>query len=210
MRLGTPEAARSLSQALEDIRAGRKTFSFSEPGLKCRRLDGEEFEFEGALSSARLGGTPLYTIYLRDLGERRRLEAEQHRLELQTAYLQDEIKAAHNFDEIVGSSASLQRALSQVKLVAGTDSTVLVCGETGTGKELVARAIHAQSARRDRPLVKVNCAALPSGLVESELFGHEKGAFTGATERRTGRFELAHGGSIFLDEVGELPLELQV
>src|SRR5207237_1224721 len=127
---------------------------------------------------------PLYTIYLRDLGERRRREAEQQRLQLQSAYLQEEIKAVHNFEEIVGRSAVLQRVLSQVGLVAATDSSVLISGETGTGKELVARAIHARSGRRERPLVKVNCAALPSGLVESELFGHEKGAFTGATERR--------------------------
>src|SRR5207245_2926065 len=209
-RFGTPEAARSLAQAMEDIRAGRKTFSFSEPGLKSRRLDGEEFEFEGALSCAQVGGRPLYTLYLRDLGERRRLESEQQRLQLQSAYLQEEIKAVHNFEEIVGRSAVLQRVLSQVGLVAATDSSVLISGETGTGKELVARAIHARSGRRERPLVKVNCAALPSGLVESELFGHEKGAFTGATERRTGRFELAHGGTIFLDEVGELPPETQV
>src|SRR5881392_391013 len=209
-RFGTPAAARSLAQAMEDIRTGRKTFSFSEPGLKSRRLDGEEFEFEGALSCAQVGGRPLYTLYLRDLGERRRLESEQQRLQLQSAYLQEEIKAVHNFEEIVGRSAVLQRVLSQVGLVAATDSSVLISGETGTGKELVARAIHARSGRRDRPLVKVNCAALPSGLVESELFGHEKGAFTGATERRTGRFELAHGGTIFLDEVGELPPETQV
>ncbi len=208
-RFGTPAAARSLAQAMEDIRAGRKTFSFSEPGLKSRRLDGEEFEFEAALSCAQVGGRPLYTLYLRDLGERRRLESEQQRLQLQSAYLQEEIKAVHNFEEIVGRSAVLQRVLSQVGLVAATDSSVLISGETGTGKELVARAIHARSGRRDRPLVKVNCAALPSGLVESELFGHEKGAFTGATERRTGRFELAHGGTIFLDEVGELPPETQ-
>src|SRR5207249_265393 len=210
MRLGTPAAARSLAEAMEDIRTGRKTFSFSEPGLKSRRLDGEEFEFEGALSCAQVGGRPLYTLYLRDLGERRRLESEQQRLQLQSAYLQEEIKAVHNFEEIVGRSAVLQRVLSQVGLVAATDSSVLISGETGTGKELVARAIHARSGRRERPLVKVNCAALPSGLVESELFGHEKGAFTGATERRTGRFELAHGGTIFLDEVGELPPETQV
>src|SRR5207249_3670852 len=135
--------ARSLAQAMEDIRTGRKTFSFSEPGLKSRRLDGEEFEFEAALSCAQVGGRPLYTIYLRDLGERRRLESEQHRLQLQSAYLQEEIKAVHNFEEIVGRSAVLQRVLSQVDLVAATDSSVLISGETGTGKELVARAIHA-------------------------------------------------------------------
>jgi DNA-binding NtrC family response regulator len=123
--------------------------------------------------------------------------------------LEDEIRTGHDFREIVGRSASLARLLDQLAMVASTESTVLVLGETGTGKELVARAIHDRSPRRERPLVKVNCAALPRELVESELFGHEKGAFTGATQQRRGRFELADGGTLFLDEVGELPLEAQ-
>jgi len=123
--------------------------------------------------------------------------------------LEDEIRTGHDFREIVGRSPSLARLLDQLALVASTDSTVLVLGETGTGKELVARAIHDRSPRREHPLVKVNCAALPRELVESELFGHEKGAFTGATQQRRGRFELADGGTLFLDEVGELPLEAQ-
>ena len=123
--------------------------------------------------------------------------------------LEDEIRTGHDFREIVGRSPSLARLLDQLALVAATESTVLVLGETGTGKELVARAIHDRSPRRERPLVKVNCAALPRELVESELFGHEKGAFTGATQQRRGRFELADGGTLFLDEVGELPLEAQ-
>jgi len=115
----------------------------------------------------------------------------------------------HNFDEIVGTSAALKAALSQVKIVASTESTVLILGETGTGKELIARAIHTASSRSRRPFVKLNCAAIPTGLLESELFGHEKGAFTGAIAQRIGRFELADGGTIFLDEVGDIPLELQ-
>jgi DNA-binding NtrC family response regulator len=123
--------------------------------------------------------------------------------------LEDEIRTGHDFREIVGRSPSLARLLDQLALVASTESTVLVLGETGTGKELVARAIHDRSPRRERPLVKVNCAALPRELVESELFGHEKGAFTGATQQRRGRFELADGGTLFLDEVGELPHEAQ-
>jgi DNA-binding NtrC family response regulator len=123
--------------------------------------------------------------------------------------LEDEIRTGHDFREIIGRSPSLARLLDQLSLVAATESTVLVLGETGTGKELVARAIHDRSPRRERPLVKVNCAALPRELVESELFGHEKGAFTGATQQRRGRFELADGGTLFLDEVGELPLEAQ-
>lgn len=113
------------------------------------------------------------------------------------------------FEQIVGNSAALDRVLQHVALVAPTDSTVLIEGETGTGKELIARAIHNISSRRGRPFVKLSCAAIPSGLLESELFGHEKGAFTGAVERRVGRFENAHSGTIFLDEIGEIPLELQ-
>jgi DNA-binding NtrC family response regulator len=123
--------------------------------------------------------------------------------------LEDEIRAGNDFREIVGRSSALKRLLEQLALVASTQSTVLILGETGTGKELVARAIHDRSPRSGRPLVKVNCAALPRELVESELFGHEKGAFTGATQQRRGRFELADGGTLFLDEVGELPLEAQ-
>jgi formate hydrogenlyase transcriptional activator len=124
-------------------------------------------------------------------------------------YLEDEIRAGHDFREIVGRSPCFRALLDQVALVAPTDSTVLILGQTGTGKELIARAIHDRSARRDGPLVKVNCAALPRELVDSELFGHEKGAFTGATQQRRGRFELADGGTLFLDEIGELSLEAQ-
>jgi formate hydrogenlyase transcriptional activator len=124
-------------------------------------------------------------------------------------YLQDEIRTEYNFEEIIGDSAALRQILDQLQTVAPTDSTILILGETGTGKELIARAIHHLSARRERTLVKVNCAAIPTGLIESELFGHEKGAFTGAIAQRIGRFELAHRGTIFLDEIGDIPLELQ-
>ena len=132
------------------------------------------------------------------------------RLEKENIYLQDEIRTEHNFEEIVGNSPALLTVLRKVEQVAPTDSTVLIFGETGTGKELIARAIHEHSARAKRPLLKVNCSAISAGLVESELFGHVKGAFTGAFERHVGRFELADGGTIFLDEIGELPLETQV
>lgn len=132
------------------------------------------------------------------------------RYEAEAIYLQEEIKTEHNFEEIIGQSAPLRQLLRQIEQVAPTEASVLIHGETGTGKELLARAVHDRSRRKDRPLVKVNCGAIPSGLVESELFGHEKGAFTGATQRRIGRFELAHGGTIFLDEVTELPLDTQV
>src|SRR5262249_6107037 len=124
-------------------------------------------------------------------------------------YLEEEIRTEHNFEEIIGMSAALRRVLREVETVAATDSTVLIYGETGTGKELIARAIHKLSPRRDRTLVKVNCGAIPTGLLESEMFGHEKGAFTGAIERRVGRFELANHGTIFLDEIEDIPLELQ-
>jgi len=134
----------------------------------------------------------------------------KNRLQAENVYLQEEIRGEHNFVELVGGSPPLLATLRKVEQVAPTDSTVLVTGETGTGKELIARALHSRSARRDRPLVKVDCSAISAGLAESELFGHVKGAFTGALERRAGRFELADGGTVFLDEVGELPLETQV
>ncbi|MGZ8434304.1 MAG: sigma 54-interacting transcriptional regulator [Candidatus Binatia bacterium] len=132
-----------------------------------------------------------------------------NKLSEEKLYLQDEIRTEYNFEEIIGESAALKRVLDQIQTVAPTDSTILVQGETGTGKELIARAIHHLSARSERTLVKVNCAAIPTGLLESELFGHEKGAFTGAIAQRVGRFELAHRGTLFLDEVGDIPLELQ-
>jgi transcriptional regulator with GAF, ATPase, and Fis domain len=131
------------------------------------------------------------------------------RLHAENIYLQEAMMVAHDFGEIIGRSKALRKALRQAEQVAPLDTTVLITGETGTGKELLAHAIHNLSARKNHTLVKVNCATLPSQLIESELFGHEKGAFTGAHARRVGRFEIAHGGTIFLDEIGELPLDLQ-
>jgi len=133
----------------------------------------------------------------------------KEKLNEEKLYLEDEIRTEHNFEEIVGDSARITQVLKQVEIVAPTDSTVLIQGETGTGKELIARAIHNLSGRRSRTFVKLNCAAIPTGLLESELFGHEKGAFTGAIAQKIGRFELANGGTLFLDEVGDIPLELQ-
>jgi transcriptional regulator with GAF, ATPase, and Fis domain len=130
-------------------------------------------------------------------------------LQAENVYLQEEIKTLHNFEEIIGQGQAIKRTLKAVETVAPTDAGVLILGETGTGKELVARSVHNLSPRKDKALVKVNCASLPSGLIESELFGHEKGAFTGALARKVGRFELANGGTIFLDEIGDLPLDLQ-
>lgn len=138
------------------------------------------------------------------------VEALKNRLQAENVYLREEIELQHTFDEIIGESAPMKSVLRHVEQVAPTDSTVLILGETGTGKELIARAIHNLSPRKERALVKVNCAALPANLVESELFGHERGAFTGALAKRIGRFELADGGTIFLDEVGDLPTDVQV
>ena len=134
----------------------------------------------------------------------------KEQIQAENTYLQEEIKHNSNFEEILGQSPELQKVFHQVEQVAPTDTTVLLLGETGTGKELFARSIHNLSHRKERPLVKVNCTALPINLIESELFGHEKGSFTGASSRRIGRFELANGGTIFLDEIGELSLDLQV
>src|SRR3989442_633267 len=139
----------------------------------------------------------------------RQIEELKDKLNKEKLYLEDEIRTEYNFEEIIGESAALKRILKQVETVAPTDSTVLIQGETGTGKELIARAIHHLSKRRERTFVKMNCAAIPTGLLESELFGHERGAFTGAIAQKVGRFELAHGGTLFLDEVGDVPLELQ-
>jgi formate hydrogenlyase transcriptional activator len=139
----------------------------------------------------------------------REIRELKEQLSKEKLYLEDEIRTEMNFAQIIGNSASLRRVLKAVRTVAPTDSTVLIYGETGTGKELIARAIHDLSPRRSKPFVKLNCAAIPTGLLESELFGHEKGAFTGAIAQRIGRFEVANGGTIFLDEIGEIPLELQ-
>ena len=159
-------------------------------------------------------------VIFRDVSDRKEAESNlraaleeverlKKRLELENAYLQEEINAEYNYKEIVGKSVAVQKVIQRIELVAPTDANVLITGETGTGKELIARAIHEASHRRDRPLIRVNCAAIPRDLFESEFFGHVKGAFTGAVSDRTGRFELADGGTLFLDEVGEIPLELQ-
>jgi PAS domain S-box-containing protein len=142
-----------------------------------------------------------------DIDQRKRTE---EKLELENVALREEIDKASMFEEIVGTAPALQTVLSRISKVARSNSTVLITGETGTGKELVARAIHRRSDRSSRAFVSVNCAAIPRDLIASELFGHEKGAFTGATQQRLGRFELAHGGTLFLDEVGELPAETQI
>ncbi len=203
---------RALGRSLQSLHSGGRAqpYVWAPEGLTACSADGREFPIEATISRVGVGNRTLYTLILRDVDERRQAEAQLRQLHLQNEYLQEEIRSVHNVDEIVGQSSSLRDALEKVRLVAGTDSSVLILGETGTGKELIARAVHSQSKRKDRPLIKVNCAALPTGLIESELFGHEKGAFTGATERRIGRFELAQGGTVFLDEIGDVPPEVQV
>src|SRR5205809_3190165 len=177
----------------------------------------------GTLSIGRLGGEPFTTWdekLLASVANQIAFSVEnalafqeiaelKDKLAAEKVYLEDEIRTEYNFEEIIGQSSVLKRVLHQVETVAPTDSAVLICGETGTGKELIARAIHDLSRRRERTFVKLNCAAIPTGLLESELFGHERGAFTGAIAQRVGRFELADGGTLFLDEVGDIPLELQ-
>lgn len=186
------------------------------------RKDGTSFPVEyiatGIKSGAEIVGA---VIVFKDISERKHAESAlktalknveelKEKLQADNRYLMDEIESQHDFAHMVGSSPKFKQLLTLIEQVAPTDSTVLIEGESGTGKELIARAIHSGSQRKARPLVKVNCGAISPNLVESELFGHEKGAFTGATQKRVGRFELADGGTIFLDEVGELPLDIQV
>jgi PAS domain S-box-containing protein len=201
----TPEARKRAEEAFAAIGRGVDTAGVV---IELRRKDDGRPLWIRWWSRPDPSGMFTRTMFL-DITEQVLAERERARLQAQNVYLQEEIKAAHNFDEIVGRSPGLVSVLQQVSKVAGTDSTVLITGETGTGKELIARAVHSASPRKGKPLIKLNCASLPTGLVESELFGHEKGAFTGATTRKPGRFELADGGTLFLDEVGELPLDAQ-
>lgn len=202
----TPDAQRRVKEAFATIGRGTET---SGVVLELRRKDNGKPVWVEWWSKPEPDGRYTRTMLL-DVTDRVLAEQERARLAAQNLYLQEEIKSVHNFDEIIGQSPALLESLDKVRRVANTDTTVLITGETGTGKELIARALHSASRRRDKPLIKLNCAALPAGLVESELFGHEKGAFSGAVSRRVGRFELAHGGTIFLDEIGEVPLDVQV
>jgi PAS domain S-box-containing protein len=187
--------------------------------LFARGSDGREFPVEIGIGPADQEECAVAVV--RDISEQARtrqeleramveLEGSKDRLRAEAEYLREDINREHNFEEIIGKSTALVATLAKVEQAAKTDATVLLLGETGTGKELLARELHARSNRTNMPLVKIDCATLPSGLIESELFGHEKGAFTGAQETKVGRFEVADGGTVFLDEIGELPLELQV
>lgn len=205
------------SQEYWEKAAKEEAFTFRTRHI---RKDGTSFPVEITNNVIFYQGRELRCSIVRDITEQIRKEEEiqlalkevkklKDRLQKENTYLMQEIKLNHNFEEIVSESPRFRQILINVEQVANTDATVLITGESGTGKELLARAVHNLSSRRGRPLVKVNCAALPANLIESEFFGHEKGAFTGAIQRKIGRFELADKGTIFLDEIGEMPLELQ-
>jgi len=201
----SPQNQRRLKEAFESIRQGSDTGGVI---LELRRKDNGKPLWIQWWSKPDTSGQFTRTMMI-DITEQVLMEQERARLQAENKYLQEEIKYTHNFEEIVSRSKNFHKVLQQIEQVAPTDATVLILGESGTGKELMARAIHNISNRSKKALVKVNCATLPANLIESELFGHEKGAFTGAMERKIGRFELADGGSIFLDEIGELPVDLQ-
>ncbi len=209
---------------LEAVRRGLQAVLAHQLGEFVAEHEWKEREARGwfrlRICPVEVGGVLHALVSHEPLGELKRAQHEwqqalaeiavlKQRLYAENLYLEEEIRGRSDFQEIVGQSASLHRVFHKVEQVAPTESNVLILGETGTGKELVARAIHSRSSRRHCPLVKVNCAALPSTLIESEFFGHEKGAFTGALTRKIGRFEVADGGTIFLDEIGDLALELQ-
>ncbi|MCB9767194.1 MAG: sigma 54-interacting transcriptional regulator [Candidatus Omnitrophica bacterium] len=179
-------------------------------GLEIQIEDGESFQAEATLSRFDLGRRTYHTLILRNVNERLEAEKRIQSLTQEKDYLSEEVQNLSHYGEIIGQSKAIRHVIQDIDQVASTDATVLILGETGTGKELIARAIHKASRRKDKPLIRVNCAAIPPTLIESEFFGHEKGAFTGATRKREGRFALADGGTLFLDEIGELPIDLQV
>lgn len=201
----TPDAQRRMKEAFESVGRGTDT---SGVVLELLREDTKQPIWIQWWSNPDVGGQFTRTMFI-DITDKVLMEREQARLQAQNQYLQEEIKYNNNFEEIVSRSKNFHKVLQQIEQVASTNATVLIMGESGTGKELIARAVHNISNRSKMTLVKVNCATLPANLIESELFGHEKGAFTGAMERKIGRFELADGSTIFLDEIGELPVELQ-
>ncbi len=200
-----PENQRRLKEAFDSINKGTDTAGIT---LELRRKDNGNPLWIQWWSKPDPGGHFTRTMFL-DITEQVLMEKEKTRLLAQNQYLQDEIKLSHNFEEIISKSQNFLKVLRKIEQVATTDATVLILGESGTGKELIARAVHYISNRNKKPLIKINCATLPANLIESELFGHERGAFTGAMDKKIGRFELADGGTIFLDEIGELPFDLQ-
>src|SRR5271156_2636158 len=201
----TPEAQRRLQDALPMLATGT-----DEKGvvLELRRKDDGRPLWVRWWCRPEPGSGYSRSMFM-DITDQVLTEQQKAQLEAQNAYLLDEIRTEQNFGDLIGGSSGLRKGMQQVQLVAPTDATVLITGESGTGKELVARAIHEQSVRRERPLIKLNCSAVPEGLFESEFFGHVKGAFTGALKDKPGRFEVADGGTLFLDEIGEVPLAMQ-
>jgi formate hydrogenlyase transcriptional activator len=200
-----PEAQRRLRDALKLVES---RFEASGAELELRRKEDGRPVWVQWWSKREEGGKYARVMFL-DITDRVLMEREKSRLEAENAYLLDEIRTEQSFGDIIGGSSGLRKVMQQVQLVAPTDATVIITGESGTGKELIARAIHERSTRRQRPLIKLNCSAVPEGLFESEFFGHVKGAFTGALKDKPGRFELADGGTLFLDEIGEVPLAMQ-
>ena len=201
----TPGAQNRLREALAPTKQGNET---NGAVLELRRKDDGRPIWVQRWSRPVPGGKYLRTMFI-DITDRILAEQEKTRLKAQNAYLLDKIRNEHDFGDIIGRSASLRKVMQKIQLVASTDATVLITGESGSGKELVARAIHEHSARNRRALIKLNCSAVPEGLFESEFFGHVRGSFTGALKDKPGRFELADGGTLFLDEIGEVPLQMQ-
>ncbi len=201
----TPDAQRRLREALDSIGRGIDTRGVI---LELRCKDDGKPVWVQWWSRPSPGGDYTRTMFV-DITDRVLMEQERTRLQDQNAYLWEEIRSGHNFGDIIGESSGLRKVKQQIQLVAPTDASVLVTGESGRGKELVARAVHDHSVRKGRPLIKLNCSAVPEGLFESEFFGHVRGAFTGALKDKPGRFELADRGTLFLDEIGEVPLAMQ-
>ncbi|MGH7827751.1 MAG: sigma-54-dependent Fis family transcriptional regulator [Candidatus Binatia bacterium] len=210
-RLISEQSQKKLRTLIHELGAGNpgRRSLWIPGGLQALPVGGKEFPAEATLSRFEIERQSFYSVILRNINERLEADRKIHSLAAEAEYLREEIKSLFGFDAILGQSEALKRVLEDIEQVAVTDTTVLILGETGTGKELIARAIHGASRRRDKPLITINCAAIPAALMESEFFGHEKGAFTGATQRREGRFALADHGTIFLDEIGELSLDLQ-
>ncbi len=197
-----------LTEHLEQRPEGEK-FIWIPGGITAVTDTGSEFPAEATISKFEMDNQEFFTMILRNVNERLQAEQKIRSLTKESEYLREELKSLTETDGIIGESEALLRVLGDVKKVAPTQATVLITGETGTGKELIARSIHSMSPRAEKPFIKVNCPAIPSNLIESEFFGHEEGAFTGATRKREGRFKVADGGTIFLDEIGELPVDLQ-
>ncbi len=210
-RFLVPNSAVKLKNLLSGLQNREKgnRFLWVPGGFKAVNSQGKEFQSEATLSCYENNRKTYFNLVLRNVSDRIEAEKRIDILKAEKEILKQEIRDIQRFDEIIGASRAVKRVLDDVQRVAETDATVLITGETGTGKELIARAIHKNSRRSTGPLIKVNCAAIPESLIESEFFGHEKGAFTGATDKRKGRFKMADGGTIFLDEIGELPSGLQ-